>query len=79
LSFQLFAVKAGDRGLGFSFGRHLHESESSRYAAEFVRDDFGGCDLPKGFKSLSQTFFGNLVCQIAYVDIHSDSLLISFS
>ncbi len=57
---QVFAIKPGDRGPGFGTVGHLHKSESPRIPSEFVCDDFDRCDLPEGFKSLSQIFFSGL-------------------
>ena len=52
-SFQLLAVEAGDRGLGFSSGRHLHEAESSGLATVPVLDNVHRCYLPESLKCLA--------------------------
>jgi hypothetical protein len=58
LSLQVRTIQAAYCFLGLGFGGHLDESESSWFAAEFVRDDLCGCDLPIRFKSLPQVIFG---------------------
>jgi len=76
-SLQLRAIGFFYCRLGFVTRRHLHESESLGFSGKPVLDDIDGLNLSKTLKDTSEIILGNVLCQIAYIDIHA-ALLIPF-
>src|SRR5262245_28869061 len=75
-SLERLVVQAGDRGLRCRLGRHFHEAESPRLAAELILQNGCGGDLAEGFEGLPQVGIGHVTGQVPNKDLHRGFLFI---
>jgi hypothetical protein len=67
---EVLAVHSCNGGLRFVLFGHFYKAKAAGLAAELVLDDGRRAHSPKGFKGLTQFFFGSRARQITYIDVH---------
>jgi hypothetical protein len=76
---QILAVKLRDGGLGVCFGTHLHKSDASTAAGEFVHQKVDGLDRAGLAEMLLQCRICRVVGQISNVETLTHVLSFRFS